>query len=153
MRGEGWTRRTALWMAILFVLAALALRCSTFGNPGLGVDEQFYLLVGKFMHQGVLPYVDVWDRKPLGLFLLYGLFASLPNPVIGFQIAASLFAAANAWVIARILTACMTGPAARQGALLGGLAYLLCWAVRWLWRAGSGVLQPVCRSRRRAGLA
>ena len=46
----------------------------SFGNPVIGSDEgdeQFYLLVGDRMLHGLLPYVDVWDRKPVGLFLVY----------------------------------------------------------------------------------
>ena len=37
----------------------------------LGFDEQFYLLVGDRMLHGALPYVDIFDRKPIGLFLIY----------------------------------------------------------------------------------
>ena len=115
---RGWGQ-AALFVA-LFVAAALALRCATFGNPNLGVDEQFYLLVGERMHHGILPYVDVWDRKPLGLFAIYWLFGFFPDPVIAYQIGASLCAAATAWVIWRLLA----DVARPQGALLGGLAYL-----------------------------
>ncbi|SLK10548.1 hypothetical protein [Novosphingobium mathurense] len=113
--------KRAAWLAALFALVALVLRCSTFGNPNLGVDEQFYLLVGQRMHEGALPYVDVWDRKPFGLFVLYWIFAFFPDPVLACQLGATMFAAATAWVIWRLLRDC-TQP---QGALLGGLAYLV----------------------------
>lgn len=60
------------WL-ILFGLLALALlvRAQTFNNPILGFDEQFYLLVGDRMLRGAVPYVDIFDRKPIGLFLIY----------------------------------------------------------------------------------
>ena len=58
---------------ILFGLLAFAflVRAQTFGNPVLGFDEQFYLLVGDRMLHGAIPYVDIFDRKPIGLFLIY----------------------------------------------------------------------------------
>jgi hypothetical protein len=69
-RGDiGWA------VAILFFVALVA-RAAAFGNPVVGYDEQFYLLVGDRMLHGALPYVDIFDRKPIGLFLLYA-FARL----------------------------------------------------------------------------
>ena len=55
----------------LLLLVTLAARVPTLGNPVLGFDEQFYLLVGDRMLHGALPYVDMFDRKPIGLFLIY----------------------------------------------------------------------------------
>lgn len=125
----GW-----VW-ALLFLLVALGLRLSTFGNANLGADDQFYLLVGERMHTGVLPYVDVWDRKPLGLFLIYYAIAALPHPVLSYQIVATLFAGATAWTINR-MTITLAGP---QGATLAGLSYLI-----WLGPLGGmGGQSPV----------
>ena len=69
---RGPARPAPAW-AIALALTALtfAVRAPTFGNPFLGFDEQFYLLVGDRMLHGALPYVDIFDRKPIGLFLLY----------------------------------------------------------------------------------
>ena len=50
----------------------IAARAQTFGNPVIGFDEQFYLLVGDRMIHGAIPFVDIFDRKPIGLFLIYG---------------------------------------------------------------------------------
>ena len=55
----------------LILLVTLAARIATLGNPVIGFDEQFYLLVGDRMLHGALPYVDIFDRKPIGLFLIY----------------------------------------------------------------------------------
>ena len=68
--------------AVLFLLASLALRFSTFGDTNLFVDDVFYFLVGQRMHEGVLPYVDVWDRKPLGLFAIYWAIAAISTSVV-----------------------------------------------------------------------
>ena len=74
-----------------------------FGNPVIHVDEQYYLLVGDRMLHGALPYVDIWDRKPLGLFLIFAAIRLLAGDgIMQYQIVATLFAAATALLIARI---------------------------------------------------
>lgn len=106
--------------AILLVVALL-LRCDTFGDPNLDDDDTFYYSVGIAMHHGALPYVDVWDRKPFGLFAIYFLIAGISPSPIAYQIAASVFAAATGAVIAAI-AARWTRP---LGGLLAGICYLL----------------------------
>jgi hypothetical protein len=73
------------------------------------------------MHHGVLPYVDVWDRKPFGLFALYYLIAEISAAPFAYQFAATLFAAGTAAAIGAIAL-CWSNA---KGALLAGLCYLL----------------------------
>lgn len=109
------------WVQFIVLAAvALALRVSTFGDPNLHVDESFYLLVGQEMHRGAIPYVDIWDRKPLGLFIAYWAFAAFPDGIIAYQIGAWLFASFTAFIICRICSRTMP-PAA---SLAGGVLYL-----------------------------
>lgn len=89
-------------VTLLLFVAALAMRFAAFGNPLAGSDEQFYLLVGQRMLDGALPYVDVWDRKPLGLFLLYAAAAKTPWPVEAYQVLALLCVTATARLIVAI---------------------------------------------------
>lgn len=112
--------KPAVQFAILLLLA-LALRCGTYGDPNLHGDESFYRTVGIAMHHGVLPYVDVWDRKPFGLFLLYYLIAGLSPAPLAYQLVATLFAAGTAWAIAA-LGSLWSNP---KGGLLAGVVYLL----------------------------
>ena len=105
----------------LLLLAALIWRCDTFGDPSLHDDEVFYHAVGVAMHQGALPYVDVWDRKPFGLFALYWLIAGISAAPIAYQLAATLAAATAGWAIARLAQQWSTA----QAGLLAGLAYIL----------------------------
>jgi len=68
-------------------LIAIALRWSYFGHPAADYDEQIYQLIGEKMLQGALPYVDIWDRKPVGLFLLYaGMRALGGDGVLAYQL-------------------------------------------------------------------
>jgi len=107
------------WL-LLFCLVAFALKSTTFGHVNRHADETSYFLIGQRMHEGLVPYVDIWDRKPLGLFLIYYLIAGISKSVLAYQFAASFFAAATAWVIA-LLTSRWTNS---RGALLAGLSYL-----------------------------
>ncbi|MGE3690979.1 MAG: hypothetical protein AB7F98_06325 [Novosphingobium sp.] len=106
---------------VLLLVLALIWRCDTFGDPSLHGDETFYWTVGLAMHDGALPYIDIWDRKPFGLFALYYLIAGLSPGPMAYQIAAALAAAGAAWAICTMALR----HAGLQGALLAGAAYLL----------------------------
>jgi hypothetical protein len=95
--------RPALAAALAICAAALVLRFGQFGNALAGLDEQFYVLVGERIWAGALPYVDLWDRKPLGLFVLFAGIAALPlDGVLAAQLVATGFAAATALLVAAI---------------------------------------------------
>ncbi|MFK4874613.1 ArnT family glycosyltransferase [Novosphingobium sp. ZW T3_23] len=118
--------RTTAWPAIpsplLYLICGFALRLPMFGKPAFQSDEQFYLLVGQRMVEGALPFVDIWDRKPFGLFLLYRGMAALPfDPVQTYQLVGLVFSILTALVIERMART-IAPPAA---ALASGLAYLL----------------------------
>lgn len=86
-------------LALLAVLA-VAVRFVTYGNPALGFDEQFYLLVGDRMVQGDLPYVDIFDRKPIGIFLIFAGVRWLGGEgFLQYKLVATLFVIATAWLI------------------------------------------------------
>jgi hypothetical protein len=107
---------------LIISFVAVATRMVTFGNPAINQDDQFYLLVGDAMRHGAWPYIDIWDRKPIGLFLLFAGIAGVAGPSILFmQGVATAFAAATAWLIRAVALRFSD----RAGALLAALAYLL----------------------------
>ncbi|MES1973756.1 MAG: hypothetical protein V4472_14960 [Pseudomonadota bacterium] len=109
--------------AAALLLLAFALRAGDFGNPVIHVDEQYYLLVGDRLLHGAVPYVDIWDRKPIGLFAIFALIRLLPGDgVIAAQLVALACAAATAWLVH--LAARRVG-ATPLGALGAGAAYLV----------------------------
>lgn len=88
---------------LLLVATAFLIRSRDFGNPLIDSDEQFYLLAGDRLLHGTLPYVDLWDRKPVGLFLLYGAIRLLGGDgIVQYQLVAAGFVAATAMTIATI---------------------------------------------------
>lgn len=105
----------------LLLLAALIWRCDTFGDPSLHGDEAFYHAVGVAMHQGALPYVDVWDRKPFGLFAIYWLIAAISHAPVAYQLAATIAVATAGWAVARLAQQWSSW----QGGLFAGLAYIV----------------------------
>ena len=76
-----------------WALLGLLLRGATLGYPIIHIDEQFYLLVGDRMLHGAVPFVDIWDRKPIGLFLIYAATRLLPAstcpPCVSYSMAPS----------------------------------------------------------------
>lgn len=111
----------ALLAAVL--LMALLIRMSSFGDLVGHADEQFYLLVGdRMLNDGAVPYVDIWDRKPVGLFLLYAAIRALGGDgIVQYQVAATLFAGLSACLIAMWVKR----SAGILPALLAALYYLL----------------------------
>ena len=107
-------------IALLAIAAAgVLLRFGQFGNPIAGLDEQFYLLVGDRMWQGELPYVDLWDRKPVGLFLLFAAIRLLPGDgVLAAQLVACASAIATGWLVATIARRWVGWPAAAMAAIV-----------------------------------
>ncbi|WBH17927.1 hypothetical protein [Sphingomonas radiodurans] len=114
---------------LVLLAVAIAARAATFGNPIVHVDEDFYFTAAQAMWRGAIPYVDVWDRKPVGLFLVYLLPTALPFVwgILAYQAMALAAVVGTAWIIARLAT---LGGWAR-GATLSGIAYIL-----WLNVAG-----------------
>lgn len=136
MRPLAAAARRAAPIAIV-AAAGVALRALDFGNPVIHVDEQFYLLVGERMWSGAVPFVDIWDRKPVGLFLIYALAAALPGDgVLAYQLLATAAAILTALVVRR---GAITIGARPSGATLAAIAYLV-----WLpLLGGRGGQSPV----------
>lgn len=128
------SRKRETW---LLLAVAVAARFLTFGNPAVHADEEFYFVVARALAEGAWPYVDVWDRKPVGLFLLYLPAAALPWPwgVWAYQLTALAFVTLTAAVIARLARTAGW----HRGATAAGVAYIL-----WLNLAeGQGGQAPV----------
>lgn len=118
--GEIW-RDTAI-----LILAVVALRCIALGNPLIHIDEEFYLFVGKQMLNGALPFVDIWDRKPIGLFLLYAGAASVGDGILAYQWLAMLFVSATTLLVYHMARRYADRPTALLAALIYPTLLNLC---------------------------
>jgi hypothetical protein len=121
---------------LLLALLAVAARVQTFGNPVLGYDEQYYLLVGDRMLHGALPYLDIFDRKPIGLFLIFAGVRLLGGEgVLAYQMVALACVIATAWLIVRMARSYVD----EFAAITAGCLYVL-----WLnFAEGEGGQSPV----------
>jgi dolichyl-phosphate-mannose-protein mannosyltransferase len=111
-----WFAATAL------VLVALATRALWFTDPVADFDEQIYSLIGWRMTYGDLPFVQVWDRKPFGLFAIFALAHWLfgPDP-LAYQIFGFLSA-----LVGALLVYVLAKPLAdRLSATIAGALYLM----------------------------
>ena len=118
--GSRWQDLALVGFAYLAV--ALLVRGGTLGFPVIHIDEQFYLLVGDRMLHGAIPFIDIWDRKPIGLFLLFaGMRLLGGDGILQYQLVALACAAGTSLVIYRIATTVTS----RAGAWWAGVGYQL----------------------------
>ena len=117
-------RLNALPRWALLLIAAVIARGIVFGTPLVHVDEEFYFVTAQRMMQGAVPYIDIWDRKPIGLFLLYMPAAALGVPlgIWTYQARALASVVGTATLIARMAERAGFG----RGALVGAILYILC---------------------------
>jgi hypothetical protein len=62
---------SGLPLLLLMAAAVFLLRLPFINFSVLSDDESVYFLVGQALRHGALPYVDIIDRKPLGIYLIY----------------------------------------------------------------------------------
>ena len=112
-----WIKHPLLWV----LLAIIIFHLPTLLEPLWYWDSGFYQVIGQGMVQGKLLYVDLWDNKLPGIYLIFSLFYKLfgheqaflhgfltiwifATAVMLFKLAQSLFnrkiAIASAWVFA-----------------------------------------------------
>jgi len=112
------------WLTLaIILLVALVARAITFGDPIVHVDEEFYFATAYGWLHGATPYLDIWDRKPIGLFIVYlpAAMFGLKAGIWAYQIMALASLVGTAWLIARLAERAGWG----KGALAGALAYVL----------------------------
>ncbi len=84
----------------LILLAVILFRLPTLGFGILNPDESVYILLASGWKTGLLPYVDLIDRKPLGIFMIYGLAEGVfHNGVVGPRIFALLATFATSFML------------------------------------------------------
>ncbi|MBX7200110.1 MAG: hypothetical protein K1X51_12145 [Rhodospirillaceae bacterium] len=121
----------------LVALFITLLRALYFNNPAVNIDEQFYLMAAdRWLNHGQLPFVDIWDRKPIGIFLIYApAVLWFKNGVLGYQLLGLAATLATAAVVYRM--GLWFG--GRFVALAGAVFY---GAILMLW-SGAGGQTPV----------
>ncbi|MBO6767788.1 MAG: glycosyltransferase family 39 protein [Erythrobacter sp.] len=114
--GRFRSRGDALSVVLLLTACALVVRLPYLGDANADIDEQLYSLIGNAMLDGKLPFVDLWDRKPFGLFLLYAFAHAIGGPSpLAYQLFATGFAVLGA-MLTRHLALTLVDRATAMGA-------------------------------------
>ncbi len=104
------------------MLAALLLRSPTWMASVIDADESLFILAGREVLAGNLPYTTMFDIKPPGLWLIYAAILGLGGvDSLPVRIAAGVCAGLTAILISAILR---SAGAARAGAAGGGILYI-----------------------------
>jgi len=90
-----------LWLAILSL--SLAARAPTYWTPG-GSDLRLFAYFGARWRAGAVPYRDIWDNKPPGIFALLAMVMPQPSSsTLGLAVAEALALATAALFIDALL--------------------------------------------------
>ena len=102
----GWLQRVArndLLAFGFFVGLSLVLRTQVFSASVVDMDESLYFLIAKDLRAGFMPYETIFEHKPVGTFIIFGLFQTLlGDRVIAIRIATILAVAISALLIKAI---------------------------------------------------
>lgn len=79
-RNDSYKFRDFTGITIVAILSLLLL-LTTIYKP-LNQDEGVFLTIGKFLHYGVLPYRDIFDHKPPGIYFLNYLILGITSNLI-----------------------------------------------------------------------
>lgn len=109
---------------ISFVGLGLILRFFSLFISVIDHDDSTYLVIAQALTAGQLYWVDVFDTKPIGIFLIYGFFMKVLGltGIVSFRILATLFIGSTSFFIFKII---LLKTHHTKAAFLGGLAFLL----------------------------
>ena len=107
---------------ILFAALSVLFRFMSFHFSVADHDESTYLVVAQEILKGKTLYVDIWDTKPPGIFLIFSSFISIfGHSIVAVRLFSSLIIGFTAYFI--FLASCRWRKD-KAAALIGGLAYV-----------------------------
>ncbi|MCF8234239.1 MAG: glycosyltransferase family 39 protein [Bacteroidales bacterium] len=110
-------------LLFFFLIAALILKMFTFFYSVIDIDESTYLIIGKEVFNGNWLYVDYYDTKPPGIFLIFGLIEYLTGSGIFFsRLVASLLVGLSAFLLYKLKFQ-LSGNS--RASIFTGLTYLI----------------------------
>lgn len=110
-------------LLLFFIVTAIVFKCLTFWFSVIDIDESTYLLIGKEVVNGKLLYVDCYDTKPIGIFLIFGLIDFLTgNGIVFSRILAAVLVGITAYMIFKLK---LKTSSDRYASIFAGLAYLI----------------------------
>ena len=125
--GQSSDYKLASWPAWLllafFVATAVIFRAPSYLFSELNFDEALYRLMADSLLRGHAPYTEIWDRKPVGVFLiLAAIQAMFGNDILALRLATSVGVGVSAFFLA-LLGRRIFSDAPLTG-ILGGFLYI-----------------------------
>lgn len=118
---RGYGRRQNVLIIFAFVVAIVLLRLPTLWIPVLDVDEAIFANFANRLLDGGIPYIDMLDNKPMGIFYLFSAVFALfgHGNMIAVHIVTMLIVAATCYFIYKI---CLFFATSRVG-IIAALIY------------------------------
>jgi 4-amino-4-deoxy-L-arabinose transferase-like glycosyltransferase len=114
-------RETALALGGFLVLT-LVLRFGSFSRSVIDFDESFFLLMGRSLLRGEIPYTTLFDQSPLGGMALFAAIQAVLGQSVGaIRIATWLSAGLTSFLVYRLAERISGG--AKAAGLLAGVLY------------------------------
>jgi 4-amino-4-deoxy-L-arabinose transferase-like glycosyltransferase len=115
-------RHRKIVILAFFILLVVTLRGPSFFMSMMDWDEGVYLLMGRSLLDGEVPYTTIWDHKPPGIYLVYGLIQFvLGESIFGLRLAASFAIAVTSYLLYEIGKIVSDGD--QKAGLLAGILY------------------------------
>lgn len=109
---------------ICFAFLSFLLRFWSFFDSVIDRDESLYFLIAQSFLHGIPPYVEVWDNKPPGIFILFSLAILIfGDSITSIRILACLSVAVTSYFLYK--TAKLISKNNQKIGLLAGILYLV----------------------------
>jgi 4-amino-4-deoxy-L-arabinose transferase-like glycosyltransferase len=109
---------------ICFTFLSFLLRFWSFFDSVIDRDESLYFLIAQSFLQGKPPYIEVWDNKPPGIFILFSLAILIfGDSITSIRILACLSVAFTSYFLYK--TAKLISKNNQKVGLLAGILYLV----------------------------
>lgn len=96
-------KKQELKVFTLFLTLSLVLRFPSFFESIIDWDESLYILMGRSLANGHLPYIEVWDHKPVGMSVLFALaFILLGNSIFSIRLLSCIAVAVTCYFLYRL---------------------------------------------------
>jgi hypothetical protein len=66
----GFRKKDYIFCLVVALITSLQFQLRPFANLNPGVDQSVFLYIGRMMHQGFVPYKDLFDHKGIILYLI-----------------------------------------------------------------------------------
>lgn len=131
-------KKTSGLYLLLFLVLGVLLRLLSFSDSVIDHDESTYAVIANSLLQGKHFFADVWDTKPIGIFLVFaGIIKIAGQSVEALRLTAALSIGLTAWFL--YLSGRKLGKS-NSLSMFSGLAYILmCSVHQWNFAANTEI--------------